>query len=236
MLAAVQIFPAVDILDGQVVRLHQGDYEQVTVYEDDPIMVARRWIEQGSETVHVVDLEGARRGEPSPALWAELADAGIKFQVGGGLRTYESVEDALGAGAVRVVLGTAAVHDPDMVAELVNLHGPDRIAVSVDIRGEAAQGAGWLDEGKAWMDVLDAVVAGGVEWIVTTAIQRDGTMLGPDLALVAEVVKAAPNAKVVAAGGIGSDQDLDALASVGAAGAIVGRALYERAVTLKPRD
>lgn len=232
MLAAVQVFPAVDVLDGQVVRLHQGDYNKITSYSDDPIETAAKWSQAGAETIHLVDLDGARTGRPSPLLWAEVAGAGIDFQVGGGLRTHESVAAALEAGARRAVMGTAAVHDPNLVGELISSYGSDRIAVSIDIRGTQAQGAGWLDEGKSWMEVLRAMLGVGVSWIVTTAINRDGTMLGPDLALVEEVVAAAPGAKVVAAGGIGSDEDLTSLDSVGATGAIVGRALYEGAVSL----
>lgn len=229
----MMILPAVDVLDGKVVRLHQGDYGQVTVYDDDPVETARRWMRDGAEMVHVVDLAGARDGQPSPLLWSSLHEAGVVFQVGGGLRDGRSVEEALAAGAARVVVGTAAVHDQDLVGSLVERHGVDAVAASVDIRGTEAAGAGWLEAGLAWREVMQGLVACGVKWIVTTAILRDGTMEGPDHELVADVLAACPGSRVLAAGGIGSDDDIDRLEQLGVAGVIVGRALYEGAVTLR---
>ncbi len=228
----MMIFPAVDVLGGKVVRLHTGDYDQVTVYHDDPIETSRRWMHQGAEVVHVVDLDGARDGTPSPALWRNLSEGGVRFQVGGGLRTALSVEQALAAGAVRVVLGTAAVHDVELVERLIEMHGSDAIAVSIDVRDDKAEGAGWLESGRAWRDVVADLTQAGVTWMVTTSIRRDGTMLGPDTRLVADVVAAAPAARIVAAGGIASPIDIEHLAGLGAAGAIVGRALYEGAISL----
>lgn len=227
------IFPAVDVLDGNVVRLHRGDYDAVTVYNDDPVETARMWMEQGAVIVHVVDLGGAREGVPSPALWRAMADGGVRFQVGGGLRTASSVENALAAGAARVVLGTAAVHDVALIGRLVRNHGSDAIAVSIDIRDDEARGSGWLTTGRPWRETVAELLDIGVTWMVTTAINRDGTMEGPDVELVAAVVGAAPNAFVVAAGGVASNADLEHLERLGASGAIVGRALYEGAVDLR---
>ncbi len=227
------IFPAVDVLDGNVVRLHKGDYDAVTVYNDDPVETARMWMEQGAVIVHVVDLGGAREGVPSPALWRAMADEGVRFQVGGGLRTASSVEDALAAGATRVVLGTAAVHDVALIGRLVRNHGSDAIAVSVDIRDDEARGSGWLKTGRPWRETVAELLDVGVTWMVTTAIARDGTMAGPDVGLVAAVVGEAPNAFVIAAGGVASNADLEHLERLGASGAIVGRALYEGAVDLR---
>ncbi|MBT8250602.1 MAG: 1-(5-phosphoribosyl)-5-[(5-phosphoribosylamino)methylideneamino] imidazole-4-carboxamide isomerase [Acidimicrobiia bacterium] len=224
------IFPAVDVLDGKVVRLHRGSYDAVTVYHDDPVETAQLWIERGAAMVHVVDLEGAKAGVPSPALWRAMAEGGVRFQVGGGLRTASSVDRALAAGATRVVMGTAAVHDVALIGRLVSNHGSDAIAVSIDIRDGEAQGSGWLAAGRPWQEVVAELLHVGVTWMVTTAIARDGTMEGPDGELVAAVVAAAPDALVVAAGGISSNSDIEHLARLGASGAIVGRALYEGAV------
>ena len=228
----MELFPAVDVLGGQVVRLHQGDYDRVTVYSQDPVGMAVQWMNQGARMVHVVDLDGARDGRPSPELWAGLSAAGVRFQVGGGLRNAEAVEQAIAAGADRVILGTAALEQVDLLGQLVSLHGKARVAVSWDIRGDRAEGAGWTDGGRDWRAALGDLVAVGVEWIMTTSITRDGTMSGPDIDLVRQVMAAAPDCRVVAAGGIGSPAHIEALAAAGATGAVVGRALYEGTVSL----
>ena len=130
----LQIIPAVDVLDGKVVRLMHGDYDRVTVYGEDPVAQALEWMRQGAELVHVVDLEGARSGAPDESLWRRLAEAGVAFQVGGGIRTAEIADRALDAGARRVVLGTAAVWDPDILGRILD---PARVVAAVDVRQES---------------------------------------------------------------------------------------------------
>lgn len=225
----LDIIPAVDVLDGRVVRLLHGDYESVTVYHDDPVTQARAWVEGGAPLVHVVDLEGARSGRPDTRLWHALADAGIPFQVGGGLRTSAVARTALDAGAARVVLGTAAVWEPQVLAEVGDI---TRVVAAVDVRGGRATGAGWLDEGKDLGAVLDGLAGAGVERMLVTGIGRDGTMQGPELELTRSVTEDGRFA-VIGSGGVGSLDDLQEIAEIGCEAVIVGRALYEGRFTLE---
>lgn len=224
----LEIIPAVDVLDGAVVRLTHGDFEQVTVYDSDPVGRARRWIDEGAALVHVVDLDGARLGRPSPALWEAMRAAGVRFQVGGGIRTAVVAEAALAAGAERVVLGTAAVWNPSVLGEIADRN---RVVAAVDVRGGKATGAGWLDGGRPVEAVLDDLASHGVPRLLVTGIGRDGTMLGPEMDLLGTVL-ADSRFEVIASGGVGSLDDLQQVADAGCEGVIVGRALYEARFTL----
>lgn len=219
----LEIIPAVDVLDGRVVRLMHGDYDRVTVYADDPAAQARRWIDQGAAMVHVVDLAGAKTGKPDAALWTSLAAAGVTFQVGGGIRTADLARQALDAGAARVVMGTAAVWEPEILAEVGS---PDRVVAAVDVRGGRATGAGWLDAGRELGAVLDGLAAVGCIRMLVTGIGRDGTMEGPEMDLLRSVIGDGRFA-VIASGGVGALTDIAAVDALGCEGVIVGRALYE---------
>ncbi|MFO7548577.1 MAG: 1-(5-phosphoribosyl)-5-[(5-phosphoribosylamino)methylideneamino] imidazole-4-carboxamide isomerase [Acidimicrobiia bacterium] len=219
----LQIIPAVDVLEGRAVRLLRGDYDQVTVYADDPVEQAILWRSQGAGLVHVVDLEGARGGAPDLGLWQSLAEAGVPFQVGGGLRTADQARAALAAGASRVVMGTAAVWRPDVLAAVGD---PARVVAAVDVRDGAATGAGWVDEGREMGAVLADLARYGVERLLVTGIGRDGTMEGPDVELLAAAV-ADGRFAVLASGGVGDLEDLRTVAALGCEAAVVGRALYE---------
>jgi phosphoribosylformimino-5-aminoimidazole carboxamide ribotide isomerase len=223
----MQIIPAIDVLDGQVVRLLKGDYDEVTAYSDSPVEALGSWGKAGATLVHVVDLEGARTGTPSPGLVESMARAAVSFQLGGGIRTEAAAVRVLEAGAARVVLGSAAVWEPELLTMLVARFGADRIVAAIDVKAGLATGAGWLDEGRPFGDVIAPVVSSGVGWILTTGISRDGTMTGPDLALTREAVEQAPNCRVIGSGGVGSLADLVALQNVGAHAVVVGKALYE---------
>ena len=222
------IIPAVDVLDGAVVRLTHGDFDAVTVYDDSPVRRARRWMDAGASLVHVVDLDGARTGEPDRRLWASLAEAGVGFQVGGGIRTADVARAALQAGAERVVLGTAAVWDPDVLGEIEQI---DRVVAAVDVRAGRATGAGWLDEGRDVGNVLDDLAARGIGRLLVTGIDRDGTMEGPEMTLL-DAVLADGRFGIIASGGVGTIQDLRRVAEAGCESVIVGRALYESRFTL----
>ena len=224
----MQIIPAVDILEGRVVRLLHGDFGRVTRYSDDPVEAARRWMEQGAELVHVVDLSGAKTGDPDRRIWREMSEAGIAFQVGGGIRTADTAQAALARGARRVVMGTAAVWNPAALREVGEV---ERVVAALDVRAGRARGAGWLDEGRTVPQALSGLREVGVVRLLVTGIERDGAMRGPDLDLLAQVGKLS-NMAVTASGGVGTLSDLKAVAALGCEAAIVGRALYEERFTL----
>jgi phosphoribosylformimino-5-aminoimidazole carboxamide ribotide isomerase len=232
----VILYPAIDIRGGQAVRLLQGDYARETTYDADPVDAAMRWAGEGAEFLHVVDLDGAKAGEPQnlDAISRIAAAVECPIQVGGGLRNAESVAAVLGAGAERVVIGTAALRDPEFLAAAVNEHG-DQVVVSVDARDGRVSLAGWTETSD--VDVADAVAGlggRGVTRFLCTAIEVDGTMEGPALGELARIA-AATRAQVIASGGVGELSHLEALAVTAAPnveGAIVGRALYERRFTV----
>lgn len=228
----MQIIPAVDVLDGKVVRLMRGDYDQVTVYGDDPVAMVAKWHADGGDIIHVVDLEGARSGSPNIELWKALGASGVPFQVGGGLRSVELAARAIEAGAQRVVLGSAAVWDPSILGTLVSEYGPAAVVAAVDVRDGKATGAGWLDKGKAVADVVAAITEVGVEWALATGIHTDGTLEGPDRDLLQAIAEQAPDLKLIASGGVASVEDVVALRKAGLAGCIIGRALYEGHVSV----
>ncbi len=224
-----QIIPAVDVLDGKVVRLLHGKYDHVTVYSEDPVAQAKEWVDQGADLVHVVDLEGARTGSPNRGLWERLGRGEIPFQIGGGIRTSKMAIEALEAGASRVVLGTAAVWNPEILAEIGSL---DRVVAAVDVTKDGkAKGQGWLDAGKSLGEVIDGLAANGVVRALVTGIGRDGTMEGPEAELTRRVIEDGRLA-VIASGGVGTLGDLGPIAALGAEAVIVGRALYESRFTV----
>jgi phosphoribosylformimino-5-aminoimidazole carboxamide ribotide isomerase len=232
------LLPAIDIRGGNAVRLYQGHYERETVYDDEPSDAARRWADGGAEWIHVVDLDGAKAGSPvNLAAIKAIADAvDCSIEVGGGLRDLRSVEAVLGAGADRVVVGTAALRDPEFLAELIELHGPESVVVSVDARGGKVSLAGWTE--SSGVDVAEAVAdltGRGVTRFLFTPIEVDGTMEGPNL-IELDRVAAVTDAAVIASGGVGTLEhlrDLAAAAPDNVEGVIVGKALYEEKFTVE---
>ncbi|MET0883777.1 MAG: 1-(5-phosphoribosyl)-5-[(5-phosphoribosylamino)methylideneamino]imidazole-4-carboxamide isomerase [Acidimicrobiales bacterium] len=227
----MNLYAAIDLLGGRCVRLHQGDYDRATDYGDDPVGQARRFAADGAPWIHVVDLDGARRGEPvnRDVIGRIAAAVDIPVQVGGGVRSRPDAEALWAAGVARVVMGTAALEDPDLVAALV----PDgAVAVGLDARGRELAVRGW--KAAAGVDLLEAVArfsALGVAALVVTEIGRDGTLDGPDLTGLSSVLEVA-TVPVVASGGVGSADDLVALTDLDLDGVIVGRALYDDRVTV----
>jgi phosphoribosylformimino-5-aminoimidazole carboxamide ribotide isomerase len=226
------ILPAIDLRGGRVVRLQQGDFARETAFSDDPVAVARRFVDEGARWLHVVDLDGARSGTPAHAavirdLVGAVGDRAA-VEVAGGLRTEESVAAVLSAGAARAVVGTAALRDPAFAGRLVVDHGADRIAVALDIRDGMALGEGWRDgaAGDPAEDVLRALADQGVTIFEATAIDRDGLLGGPDLQLLSRLVELG-RGQVIASGGVSSVEDIRAVRELGCIGAILGRALYE---------
>ena len=230
------LYPAIDVRGGQAVRLTQGDYERETIYDADPIDAALRWAGEEAEFLHVVDLDGAKAGEPRnlDAIARIAATVDCPIQVGGGLRDDESVAATLDAGAERVVIGTAALRDPEFLDRALAEHG-NRVVVSVDARGGKVSLSGWTETSD--VDVAEAVAElskRGVARFLCTAIEVDGTMEGPALGELNRIA-AATDARVIASGGVGTLDHLEQLsrdAAPNVEGAIVGRALYERRFTV----
>jgi phosphoribosylformimino-5-aminoimidazole carboxamide ribotide isomerase len=227
-----QVIPAVDLLGDEAVRLHQGDYEQVTLREADPAALVARFAAAGAELVHVVDLDGARSGRLRPELIADLvrAAAPARVQASGGIRSVADARALLDAGAERVIVGTAAFAEADALARFAAELG-EALVVAIDCRDGKIAVRGWESAGLEVDEALDRCAAAGVVRLHCTAIDRDGTLAGPDLALLRHVVERS-GLKVVAAGGISSEADLDAVADTGCEGAVVGRALLEGRIPL----
>jgi phosphoribosylformimino-5-aminoimidazole carboxamide ribotide isomerase len=232
----VILYPAIDIRGGQAVRLLQGDYERETAYDADPADAAKRWADEGAEFLHVVDLDGAKAGEPRNLDAVERIAAAVDcpIQVGGGLRDPQSVRAILAAGADRVVIGTAALRDPEFLDAMIEAHG-HRIVVSVDARAGKVALRGWTEaSGEGVVTAVAALGERGVSRFLCTAIEVDGTMEGPAIDQLNEIASAT-QARVIASGGVGNLSHLESLAQLSPAnleGAIVGRALYERKFTV----
>lgn len=231
-----EVIPAIDVRGGRCVRLHQGDYARETVFDDDPLEVARRWLDQGATRIHVVDLDGAREGQrvnaPVVEGIARLGlERGVPVQTGGGIRDLETVRALLDAGLDRVALGTAAVGNPELVRAAVAL-APERVFVSVDARDGIVRTAGWVEssglDALAFVRELEGL---GVRRIVFTDIARDGVLDGPNVEAYARLARETSMA-IVAAGGVTRAEDVRALAATGIEGAIIGRALYTGDITL----
>ena len=233
----MELYPAIDLLNGQAVRLYQGDYARETVYNSDPVAQAKVFADAGARWIHVVDLDAARTGSPlNREVIAAICDAvDVPIQTGGGVRSEEAADALFDAGVARVVLGTAALENPDLVRALAARHA---VAVGLDARGREVAVRGWEEgSGKDLLDVARGFADAGVEALIVTEIGRDGTLEGPDLDGLGEVLEAT-ELPVIASGGVGTLADivaLEALRSAGQrlSGAIVGRALYEGAFTVQ---
>lgn len=227
------ILPAIDLRGGRCVRLRQGDYRQETVFDDDPVAVARRFEKAGAAWLHMVDLDGAREGEPKNLdIVAAVAEAvGLKVELGGGIRTTKTVEEVLASGVARVIVGTRAVREPEWLADMANRF-PGQVAWGLDTRKARVAVAGWgtltdLTVAKMLEEACDVPLAA----VIYTDIERDGMMAGPNVAATMRVVSASPF-PVIASGGVTTVEHVTKIKEIGAHGAIIGRALYEGKITL----
>jgi phosphoribosylformimino-5-aminoimidazole carboxamide ribotide isomerase len=230
----MQVIPAVDILNGKCARLVRGRPEDSKVYFDDPVEAAKMWEEQGAEALHIVDLDATLgSGDNFPTVKRILEEVSMETQVGGGIRTIEKAEELCGLGATRVILGTLLIERPENLDELRRRLGSRRIVVALDY-------AGWRTATHGWSKLTDMNVFSlasrlaelGAGWILFSAIERDGTMAGPDLESIRKMVKTV-DLPVIASGGVGSLRDVVDVAETGAAGLVVGKALYEKAFSLR---
>jgi phosphoribosylformimino-5-aminoimidazole carboxamide ribotide isomerase len=233
----VILYPAIDIMGGSAVRLVKGDFAAKKVYDEDPLAAARAWVQAGAERLHVVDLDGARAGSPVNLehLRRIAEETGVPVQYGGGLRTLAALNDALAAGAQRAILGTAVFTDPDLLERALAEHGPQRVVVSVDVRGGKVATAGWTQTTEVTAaQLVESLHERGVRELVYTNVDRDGMLEGPDLQEVHALAQAV-RGQLLYSGGIGALADLEGLAALDApslAGVIVGKALYERRFTV----
>ncbi|WP_250122393.1 1-(5-phosphoribosyl)-5-[(5-phosphoribosylamino)methylideneamino]imidazole-4-carboxamide isomerase [Chroococcidiopsis sp. CCMEE 29] len=233
----MDVIPAIDLLEGRCVRLYQGDYERSQVFNDNPADVARQWVEQGASWLHVVDLDGAKTGKVvnRSAIAAILQAVSVPIQVGGGLRDRHSVAQLLDLGVQRVILGTVAVEQPQLVAELCQ-EFPGQIVVGIDARNGRVATRGWLETSEVLATELALQMQGlGAAAVIYTDIHRDGTLQGPNLEALRELATAV-SIPAIASGGVSSITDLLsllALAPLGVTGVIVGRALYTGDISLK---
>jgi phosphoribosylformimino-5-aminoimidazole carboxamide ribotide isomerase len=236
--SSLDLYPAIDLLEGRCVRLYQGDYDRDTTYGDDPVAQAKEFVSQGAPWVHMVDLDAARTGRPEnrELIAAVAAAVDVPVQAGGGVRHDEAADSLLEAGVRRVVVGTAALEDPAWVRRLAARH-PGQVAVGLDARDREVAVRGWTEgSGRDLVEVAREFEDVGVDALVVTEIGRDGTLSGPALDQLAAVLRVT-SLDVVASGGVGSLDDLVSLAGVAVgsrrlAGVIVGRALYEGAFTV----
>jgi phosphoribosylformimino-5-aminoimidazole carboxamide ribotide isomerase len=230
----MEIIPAIDLRGGRCVRLYQGDYNREIRFSDDPLQVALKWQLQGASRIHIVDLDGAAYGEPQNLEIASQIAAVtlLPTQLGGGIRTLETIKEVLTAGIERVILTTAAVEDPDMLKQACHRYG-DYIIVSIDAREGLVATHGWQqDTGVRAVDLAQSMARTNVQRLIYTDIIRDGTLTEPNFTAITEMVNVT-GLPVIAAGGISSILHLKMLKQLGVEGAILGRALYSEDISLK---
>lgn len=229
----MKIFPAIDLYGGQAVRLYKGDYDQMTVYDPEPLHTVRKFEAAGARHLHLVDLEGAKTGQTTnlPTIEKLAASTGLFIEVGGGIRTMDTVRRYLEAGASRVILGTAAVTDPDFTARAVADYG-EKIAVGADLKDGKVAIKGWLETSQdTWEVFFEKMQALGVQTIICTDISKDGAMQGTNRDLYRQLTQRfAMN--IIASGGVSSLEDIQVLKAAGVHGAIIGKAYYTGAIDL----
>ena len=230
----MKIFPAIDLFGGQAVRLYKGDYDQMTVYDPEPLNTVGKFEAAGAKHLHLVDLEGARTGQTTnlPTIEKIAAKTGLFIEVGGGIRIMDTVRRYLDAGASRVILGTAAVTDPDFTAKAVAQYG-EKIAVGADLKDGKVAIKGWLETSEdGWETFFTNMQNLGVKTVICTDISRDGAMQGTNRALYKTLVEKF-TMDIIASGGVSSLDDVKALRDMGLYGAILGRAIYTGAIDLR---
>ncbi len=230
------IFPAIDIIDGHCVRLYQGDFQNKTIYHHSPVEMAQNFKRAGLEHLHLVDLDGAKnRSMVHGQLAIQVAkESGLKLDFGGGISQVDEVGYLLEHGISQVNVGSLAIKNPEVFDELLTRFGPDSIILSADVKGEQVAIHGWMENSELsiW-DFLSDQIGKGVIYCTITDISKDGAMQGPSLELYHKVRSIFPNLKLIASGGVTCQDDLYKLREIGCYGAIVGKAIYEKSISLK---
>ena len=230
----MQIYPAIDIIDGKAVRLSQGSFDSVTVFNDEPSEAAKDWVEAGADYIHIVDLDGARYGRSFiiDIIKDIRSKYNVNIQTGGGVRSLRDIEDRISAGASRVIIGTAAVKNPELVREAVKLYG-DKIAVGVDAKNGMVAVSGWEEISSVRaVDLCHEMKKYGVNTIIYTDIAKDGMMSGPNIYATKELIEKT-GMDIIASGGVSHMRDVENVKNINAAGVIIGKALYSGALDLK---
>ena len=228
------ILPAIDIKNGQCVRLTKGDFATVEKVAEDPLVTARSFQDAGAEWIHMVDLDGAKEGSlvNSPVFLEVAKNTKLKVELGGGIRTMESIDFYMESGITRVIIGSAAISDPDLVKQAAERYG-DRIAVGIDARNGMVSGGGWLtDSDITYLDLAKRMEAIGIRCIIFTDISKDGTLSGPNLEQLG-LINDAVSCDIIASGGIHVMDDIAALKEMGLYGAICGKSIYKGTLSLK---
>ncbi len=228
------IFPAIDLKDGKVVRLHKGSFDTVHQVADDPVATARTFYEAGARHLHMVDLDGAKDGvRKNSGIVRAVADVGLNIELGGGIRSMEDIRAVFDLGVWRVVIGSAAVTDPDFVRAAITAYGPERVAVGIDAKNGTVRTAGWVEDSQLdYLDFARSMESFGVRHIIFTDIDTDGMLAGPSCGRLLEL-KEAVGCRITASGGVSSNADLRALRNMELYAAIVGKAWYAGAVDLR---
>ncbi len=229
------IFPAIDLFDGKAVRLFKGDYENMTIYDNEPLNTALKFKNFGAEWLHVIDLEGAKTGgcKNFDTIINIKHETNLKVQTGGGIRDLKIIERYLNSGVDRVILGTAAVTDKNFAREAVKNFGADKIAVSIDVKNNFVAIKGWLENSDLnAFKFCEKIFNDGVEYVISTDISRDGTLTGANLNLYKDL-QHIPGIKIIASGGVKSIDDIKDLAGLKIYGAIIGKAYYTGAINIK---
>ncbi len=227
------IFPAIDLKDGKVVRLHKGRFDTVHQVADDPVETAKTFCAAGARYLHMVDLDGARDGKrKNSAIVQAVAEVGLRIELGGGIRSMADLDAVFGLGVWRAVIGSAAVSDPEFVREAVAKYGPERIAVGIDAKDGLVRTSGWEENaGLDYIAFAEQMGSIGVKYIIFTDIETDGTLSGPSFDRL-EALQKAVSCSITASGGVSSNEDLRQLRDRGLYAAIVGKAWYAGAVDL----
>ncbi|MDF1616343.1 1-(5-phosphoribosyl)-5-[(5-phosphoribosylamino)methylideneamino]imidazole-4-carboxamide isomerase [Petrocella sp. FN5] len=231
----MRLYPAIDIINGQAVRLVQGDYKKETVYDKDPVQVAKQWEDAGADYIHVVDLDGAQDGtwKNRETISNIVKSVKVPVQTGGGIRSLQDIEERLSVGIARVILGTVAIKNPALVSEAVNKFGQEAIVVGIDAKDGMVAIHGW--EQVSDMSALDLclkVKAMGITTIIYTDIAKDGMMLGPNIEQTRQLIQET-GMNIIASGGVSNYEDLEKVSQIQAEGVIIGKALYTKAIDLK---
>jgi phosphoribosylformimino-5-aminoimidazole carboxamide ribotide isomerase len=231
----MKIIPAIDIIDGKCVRLSQGDYAQKTVYNDNPVEVAKQFENAGIQHLHVVDLDGAKGGKiiNHKVLQEITSNTDLKVDFGGGIKSDADIELAFASGANQITAGSIAVKDKAKVTEWIAKYGAEKIILGADVKNETIAISGWQESGNINLyDFLDEYIALGIQYVICTDIAKDGMLQGPSLLLYSDMLKRYPNLKLIASGGVAEFEDLLKLDDMGLYGAIMGKAFYEGRITL----